>query len=142
MSPWPPAPAADRLWMLWGWGVPQAGCAVLVQHQSRETPAAPSTLAPRGPTRESHLAAGEPGFPSQALPALGMGALERAGGSSPLPAPLSVALYLRCVPSTAFPGALGQHRSWSWGPGRGYSTYSPPSACFMTKSMVPVCVCG
>lgn len=94
MSPVPPMPelAADGLRRLWGWGVLRAGCSALVWRQPGETPAAPSVLAPRGPAGESHLAVGELGFPSQALLAQGMGALEGSGSSSPLLVALPAAL--------------------------------------------------
>lgn len=113
MSPGPPASGltADGLRRLRGWGMPQAGCAALVQRQPGETPAAPSALAPRGPARESHLASGEPGFPSQALLALGTGAPEGSGRSSPPPVALPTARTPRHVSPTALPVVPGRHRS-------------------------------
>lgn len=106
-----PEPAADGLRRLWGWGVLRAGCTALVWRQPGETPAAPSVLAPRGPAGESHLAAGELGFPSQALLAQAMGAPEGSGSSSPLLVSLPAAMSPCHVPPTVHPGVPGWHRS-------------------------------
>lgn len=96
--------------------MPWAACAALVRRQPGEMPAAPSELAPRGPAGESLLVAGEAGFPSQALPVLGTGALEGSSSSLLPPVAAPVALSPHHVPPTVIPGVPGQHCSWSGDP--------------------------